>query len=229
MIVLLQWGTQNSGRPMPMPSQTQQTKRPSGRPGEGKNDDAKAKILYQARTAFAELGYVATTYRELQARTGYTSATLYHYFPSKIQLYAAVLDDVTDVMYNKWILPGVKNCITLFDYVDAFFSTVKDMHEAEKSLTLFVLGTRIDAQRHAEVAALHSPNSKLRYALIERIADSGIRDGVLTIKNRTVFVDTFDAITAGLIIETADPIRYANALVGFRALLQATLIQPHNS
>jgi len=69
----------------------------------------------------------------------------------------------------------------------------------------------------------------LRYALIERIADSGIRDGVLTIKNRAVFIDTFDAITAGLIIETADPVRYANALVGFRALLQATLIQPHNS
>jgi AcrR family transcriptional regulator len=191
-----------------MSLQTQQMKRSSGRPSEGKSDDSKAKILFQARTAFAQLGYVATTYRELQARTGYTSATLYHYFPSKIELYAAVLDDVTHVMYDKWILPGVENCITLFDYVDAFFSTVKDMHEAEGSLTLFVLGTRVDAQRHAEVAALHSPNSKLRYALIERIADSEIRDGVLTIKNRAVFIDTFDAITAGLIIETADPVRY---------------------
>ena len=225
MIVLLQCGASLSGRPIPMPWQTQQMKRSSGRPSVGKSADTKAKILHQARIAFAQLGYVATTYRELQARTGSTSATLYHHFPSKIELYTAVLDDVTHVMYDNWILPGVENCITLFDYVDAFFSTVKNMHEAEASLTLFVLGTRVDAQRHPEIAVLHSRNSGLRYALIQRIADAGVRDGVLSIENRDVFIDTFDAITAGLVIEAADPVRYANALIGFRSLLRASLIQ----
>ncbi|MEY2626555.1 MAG: hypothetical protein RJB08_314 [Actinomycetota bacterium] len=204
-------------------------KRQLGRPSESSSAETKIAILRGARSAFSRLGYVATTYRELQLRTGYTVATIYHYFPSKIDLYAAVLDDVTSVMYDEWILPGLVGCSTFEEFVDAFFVTVKTMHEAEEDLTLFVLSARVDSQRHPEVASLRQGNNDIRYEMINRIGEAAIRDGILSRRDHSIFVDTFDAITAGLVIEAGDPRRYANALAGFRLLLQSNLFVGRSS
>lgn len=49
-----------------------------------------------ARQSFFENGYAATTMSEIAAKLGGSKSTLWFYFPSKEDLFAAVLDDVTN-------------------------------------------------------------------------------------------------------------------------------------
>ena len=49
-----------------------------------------------ARQSFFENGYAATTMSEIAAKLGGSKGTLWSYFPSKEELFAAVLDEVTN-------------------------------------------------------------------------------------------------------------------------------------
>jgi AcrR family transcriptional regulator len=57
--------------------------------------ERRAAILDVARQSFFENGYAATTMSEIAAKLGGSKGTLWSYFPSKEDLFAAVLDDVT--------------------------------------------------------------------------------------------------------------------------------------
>jgi AcrR family transcriptional regulator len=62
---------------------------------EAKKTERRAAILDVARRSFFENGYAATTMSEIAAKLGGSKGTLWSYFPSKEDLFAAVLDDVT--------------------------------------------------------------------------------------------------------------------------------------
>lgn len=62
---------------------------------EAKKSARRAAILDVARQSFFENGYAATTMSEIAAKLGGSKGTLWSYFPSKEDLFAAVLDDVT--------------------------------------------------------------------------------------------------------------------------------------
>jgi AcrR family transcriptional regulator len=53
----------------------------------------RAAILESARQVFAELGYEATTVRDIIRRTGLASGTFYNYFKSKEEVFHALHDD----------------------------------------------------------------------------------------------------------------------------------------
>lgn len=63
----------------------------------GKREQTKAAnrsaILESARQVFAELGYEATTVRDIIRRTGLASGTFYNYFKSKEEVFHALHDD----------------------------------------------------------------------------------------------------------------------------------------
>jgi AcrR family transcriptional regulator len=50
-------------------------------------------ILNSAREVFAELGYGATTVRDVIRKTGLASGTFYNYFKSKEEVFEAIMDD----------------------------------------------------------------------------------------------------------------------------------------
>jgi len=50
-------------------------------------------ILDAARSVFAELGYGATTVRDIIRRTGLASGTFYNYFRSKEEVFQAIMDE----------------------------------------------------------------------------------------------------------------------------------------
>jgi AcrR family transcriptional regulator len=54
----------------------------------------RAAILQVAREMFSEVGYAATSMSSIAARLGGSKATLYKYFRSKEELFAASLDDL---------------------------------------------------------------------------------------------------------------------------------------
>src|SRR3546814_3412867 len=55
----------------------------------------RASILEVARRSFFEKGYAATTMSGIAATLGGSKSTLWRYFSSKEELFAAVLDDAT--------------------------------------------------------------------------------------------------------------------------------------
>ncbi|MEG3087777.1 TetR/AcrR family transcriptional regulator [Sphingomonas sp. PB4P5] len=55
----------------------------------------RAAIVAAARSAFLEHGYAATSMSTIATQLGGSKGTLWAYFPSKEDLFAAVLDDVT--------------------------------------------------------------------------------------------------------------------------------------
>jgi len=66
--------------------------RPSG-------GDRRAAMLEIARAAFLREGYAAASMSEIAAKVGGSKATLYSYFPSKKDLFAAVVEDQVEKMF----------------------------------------------------------------------------------------------------------------------------------
>ena len=56
--------------------------------------DSRAKILETAEGLFAYGGYAGVGMRQLAATVGLSKSSLFHHFPTKLDLYAAVLDGV---------------------------------------------------------------------------------------------------------------------------------------
>lgn len=55
--------------------------------------DTRRRILESARSLFAENGYSATSVREIARQLGLSDPALYYHFPSKRDLFAALLED----------------------------------------------------------------------------------------------------------------------------------------
>nr|GLK19928.1 TetR family transcriptional regulator [Microbacterium terregens] len=74
----------------------QDAKRSCGR-REARKQDRRLTIMATARRMFLENGYAATSMSAIAAELGGSKATLWNYFPSKEELFDAVLDDATAV------------------------------------------------------------------------------------------------------------------------------------
>ena len=62
------------------------------------SDDRRAAMLEIARAAFLREGYAAASMSEIAAKVGGSKATLYSYFPSKKDLFVAVIEEEVQLM-----------------------------------------------------------------------------------------------------------------------------------
>ncbi len=69
-----------------------------GRPTNCVGVDTSKRLLIEARRSFATQGYAATTNKKLAQSVGITTAAIYHYFPSKTEMYVAVFADVQELV-----------------------------------------------------------------------------------------------------------------------------------
>lgn len=82
-------------------ARTTTSKRPTGRrrrPGRPTNPIPVATIVAAARDLISQRGYDAVSLREVAERVGVTKAALYYHFPSKAELYDAVLEEDAGAM-----------------------------------------------------------------------------------------------------------------------------------
>ena len=64
--------------------------RAPGRPAGGSGDRTRARIIERSIEVFAELGFAGASVRDIARKARIRVSSLYHYFPSKEALYAAV-------------------------------------------------------------------------------------------------------------------------------------------
>lgn len=70
---------------------------------EARRRDRRGAIVAVARRSFLENGYAATTMSSIAAELGGSKGTLWSYFPSKEELFAAVLRDATETYHASLI------------------------------------------------------------------------------------------------------------------------------
>lgn len=192
-----------------------------GRPINADGDATRGRILGAARTAFADLGYAATTYRLLAQRTGLAPSALYNYFASKAELYRAVHADVQLENYACSILPAISETETFAARVDQLLESFVAMNSNVPETARFQAAARTDTARHAELASLGETLATQRRLLFEEMTDLGIATGELHADSREEVLAMLETLTVGLIEVSAEPELHRTAVKGFRTAVAA--------
>lgn len=121
-----------------------------GRPCQSDAEDTRVRIIREARLAFTTRGYDNTTNREISAGAGITAAAIYHYFPSKIDLFVAVFEDVQSKVYDAFDAAVAKQ-ETFLEKFDTLFDTMMDLGDDDPMLASFVVGVVTEAEHHPDL------------------------------------------------------------------------------
>lgn len=121
-----------------------------GRPIQGDAAETRQRILDEARRAFTTRGYDNTTNREIANGAGITAAAIYHYFPSKVDLYVAVFADVQAKVFDAFDA-AVTTRETFLEQFDAIFDAMCDLGSHDPMLASFVVGVITEASHHPEL------------------------------------------------------------------------------
>src|ERR1700733_9839492 len=121
----LNWGAAD-GRAGPLDVEVSKpTLKPLAKPA-GKREQTKLQnrqiILEAARQVFAELGYGATTVRDIIRATPLASGTFYNYFQSKEEVFQAMQDETALVIRPK-LREAREKAATVEDFISATFRT----------------------------------------------------------------------------------------------------------
>ncbi len=196
-----------------------------GRPVDADGDATRARILSAARTAFADHGYAATTYRLLAERTGLAPSALYNYFASKAELYGAVHADVQLENYAGTILPAISGTETFAARLDELLAAFVTMNATVPEAARFQAAARIDTSRHAELEPLGVALPTQRHLLFDEMIDLGIENGEIPAGRRNEILAMLETLTVGLIEVSSEPELHRTAVAGFRRAI-AAIIQP---
>jgi AcrR family transcriptional regulator len=200
-----------------------------GRPTAQASAETHERLLAVARAAFARDGFDATTNRQLAAAAGITTGAIYHYYPSKAELYAAVYARVQDDVYGAF-----EAAIVPHQTLVARFSAVLDaavaLNRDDPSIAGFVVGIAGDAQHHPELRELMRGARRTGAGFLRRLVVEAAERGELA---PGVSIDAVDdlltAVLSGLArlsSLTGEAERHACAVDALQRFLAGTLLVP---
>lgn len=125
-------------------------KRRLGRPTQGDAAETRERILREAQRAFTTRGYDNTTNREIASAAGITAAAIYHYFPSKVDLFVAVFLDVQTKVFDAFDA-AIARHDTFLTQFDSIFDAMFDLSNEDPMLAGFVVGVITEAAHHPDL------------------------------------------------------------------------------
>lgn len=131
-----------------------------GRPPDVDSTATRAALIAAARRMFAEHGFDATTNRSIADAAGVTAGAIYHYFPSKADLYVAVFLELQD-RFEAYYEEAIKNHDHLVDRYCALVDNAVALNREDPTLSAFFVASPGEIRSHPE--------------LRERLADSKMR------------------------------------------------------
>lgn len=169
-----------------------------GRPADTDSSDTRQRIVECAQEVFAAEGFEGTTNKDIALRAGISSAALYHYFPSKSDLYVAVCSSITDVFVEVFARAEASSP-TLERRLTALFAEVGAMGASSPSIVGFITGISAVVKRHPEVSmgtdALGAQFRKMTLHLVESSTES---EDILCGASPSAFADLTSSILGGL-------------------------------
>lgn len=121
-----------------------------GRPSNCAGTDTCQRLLIEARRSFATEGFDATTNKKLAEAVGITTAAIYHYFPSKVEIYVAVFNDVQQLVC-KTIENSVSDELSITQNISTMIDALAELTVSEPAVVSFVLSVSSEAHRHPEL------------------------------------------------------------------------------
>jgi AcrR family transcriptional regulator len=173
------------------------TGRKLGRPAATDSIDTRDRIVLCACEKFAGEGFDGTTNKDIATLAGVSSAALYHYFPSKADLYVAVCDYITRVF------EGVFEKACDFDprlerRVTALLVETGKLGDDTPFIVGFVTGISSVLKKHPEVArGADVFNDSFRQMTLALIETSTEKDGIIDEGSDGGFADLTIATLAG--------------------------------
>ena len=199
-----------------------------GRPRDVDSSETRAKLLVGARRMFARDGYGATTNRGIAEAAGLTTAAIYHYFPSKAELFAAVYLDVENLVDECFAIameaPG-----TLADRFGRVLDAASELNREDPSIAGFIVAVPTEIQRHRELSEVSAPQRTRTIPFVGRlVADAVANDEFLDGVEPAAVEDLLAAVISGLTVLsslTHDPDRHLAAVGALKRFLSNDLVR----
>jgi len=169
-----------------------------GRPTRCDSADTRSRLLIEARRSFAVEGFDATTNKTLAKAAGITTAAIYHYFPSKVDLYVAVFSDV-----QKMVCDTIQNAVDkdreITKNISAMIDALAALTMREPAVVSFVLSVSGEAHRHPELMRAVLPTGgRIGRILLQISADAVERGDVNDEISAQSLEDMLMVVLAGL-------------------------------
>lgn len=203
--------------------------KPLGRPRDVNSNDTRARLRAAARQAFAVSGYDAASNKQIAEDAGITTGAIYHYYPSKADLYVAVMEEVQDVVYSTFEA-AISGEATLVQRLGATFDAAVELNQRDSSLAGFIVNMPTEAQRHPDLAELLRPARAITVAFINRLVGDASRRGELPPGlDPGALADLVNAVLSGLArfsSQIDDPDRHAAAVGALKQVISGCLARP---
>ena len=201
--------------------------KPLGRPRDVDSNETRSRLRAAARQAFAASGYDAASNKQIAEDAGITSGAIYHYYPSKADLYVAVMEEVQGVVYSTFE-SAIAERRTLVERLGATFDAAVELNRRDPSLASFIVNVPTEAQRHPDLEELLRPARAVTVAFTNRLVGDAARNGELPAGvDPRALADLVNAVLAGLArfssqIDDAD--RHAGAVGALKQVIGGCLV-----
>lgn len=199
-----------------------------GRPRDVDSSATRRDLLDGARRIFARDGFEATTNRSIAGEVGITSGAIYHYFPSKADLFAAVFDQAQSIVYDGFER-AVSGPGTLTERFQRVLDTAVEFNRDDPSLGGFLVTVPLELQRHPELAHLMAPRRSRSAGFIAEMVSTAMANDEFVVGVQAQAVEDIIAIViSGLAIFSTingDADRHAAAVRALRRFLEGDLLR----
>ncbi|MBM3637888.1 MAG: helix-turn-helix transcriptional regulator [Actinobacteria bacterium] len=169
-----------------------------GRPTDADSGLTRERIIAAARIAFAERGYDATTNKQVADSAGITAAAIYHYFPSKVELFLAVCEAVEERFVQAFASPSGQ-ADTVHARLSLMVERIEELNEEDHSLVRFLMGMGVEALLHPETKAAYVHSRRRIHGVVsEAIATSVDVAHVIPGTEPSTLADVFVATLSGM-------------------------------
>ena len=199
-----------------------------GRPRDVDSSATRRDLLEGARRIFARDGFEATTNRSIAEVVGITSGAMYHYYPSKAELFAAVYDQAQSIVYDGFekavAAPG-----SLTERYQRVLDAAVEFNRDDPSLGGFLVTVPLEVQRHPELADLMAPRrSRSGGFIAEMVSTAMANDEFVEGVQPQAVEDIIAIVISGLAIFSTingDADRHAAAVRALRRFLEGDLVR----
>ena len=140
----------------------------------GKHAARRDAILAAARTCFARKGFHQTSTAAICAQAGMSPGNLFHYFPTKQAIIAAIVDQEgrETAAYFAGVQGNANAFAALLDFMDLVLTLAADGDVAGLALDIAA-----EATRDADIAARVARNDALLRAGVQSLLESAVAQG----------------------------------------------------
>lgn len=202
-----------------------------GRPFDANGIVTRTNIINAARTCFAQQGYAAATNKMIANAAGLSASALYNYFPSKADIYCAVIED-GEAYIAEAHHKAIENIPSPLAAICCILNVNRRLHIERPDFSAFFGHIRSETSRNPELAHYlknrESGTETLFLPLIKQAQDKGEISCILPAENIEMMLVGCMLGLSSFSLQISDEEHQKN-LQAFQLLIAGTLITPINN